>query len=100
MIVRNFGAVTLFLLAGCVAAHVPEPTAELAPPGADLGRLRRGRSLYVNRCSGCHRLHDVERFTDVEWGRAVQDMIHEAKVKLTEAENGDLLDYLTTFNTK
>lgn len=86
------------LLAACAVAHVPEPTALNTPAGSDLGRLRAGRSLYVNRCSGCHRLHDVEEYSDPDWGRHVQEMIHLAKVKLEEGERQRLLFYLTTLN--
>jgi len=48
-------------------ANVPHPTPMMA--GGDegrLGHLRAGRELYINKCSGCHALLDVDRFGDRE----------------------------------
>lgn len=85
-------------LAGCVA-FVPVPTALMA--GGDearLAELRSGRELYVNKCSGCHALLDVDRYSDRQWTREVAEMLRLRKVKLGDDERDRLLLYLTTMN--
>lgn len=85
-------------LAGCVA-NVPMPTSLMA--GGDESRLaglRAGRDLYVNKCSGCHSLFDVDRYSDREWAREVEEMLRLKKVKLGADERDRLLLYLTAAN--
>lgn len=85
-------------LAGCMA-HVPPPTAEMAGgDDARLGELRAGRELYLSKCSGCHRLYDVENFSDKEWRFEVDEMLSLKKVKLTGDEERRLVLYLVTAN--
>ncbi len=91
-------AVLILGLAGCVA-NVPVPTPLMA--GGDEARLsdlRAGRELYVNKCSGCHALRDVDRHTDREWTSEVHEMLRLKKVKLADAERDRLILYLTTVN--
>lgn len=86
----------LFLL-GCMV--IPEPTPQMA--GGDeavLRRLREGRSLYVNKCSGCHSLMAPNRYSDARWREEVDEMVELGKVKLRDADRERLLLYLTTAN--
>jgi len=88
------------ILAGCVA-FVPEP--DVSDAGRDetvLRDLHRGRSLYVEKCAGCHRLYDVDAYPDDEWRVHVREMIEENKVRLSGEEHASLLRYLTTLNGK
>lgn len=87
-------------LAGCMA-HVPVPTAEMA--GGDEARLadlRAGRELYVAKCSGCHKVYDVENYSDKEWSFAVEEMLELKKVRLNDLETRRLKLYLTTANAR
>ncbi len=91
-------ALGLLALAACVV-NVPEPT--LLDAGGDetvLGDLRAGRSLYANKCSGCHGLYGVERFSDGEWSAHLQEMVDLKKVRMLPDEQGRLKLYLTRLN--
>jgi len=98
--VKRLAAVAL-LLAGCATAHVPPPTLEMAGgQEARLATLAKGRGLYIAKCSGCHRLHDVETYADMEWEFHVDDMIQRGHAKLDFADESMLLLYLTTANAR
>ena len=91
-------AVLLLGVAGCVA-YVPVPTPMMA--GGDesrLAELHAGRELYVNKCSGCHALLDVDKHSDREWTSEVGEMLRLKKVRLSDAERDRLILYLTTMN--
>ena len=91
-------AVLILGSAGCVA-NVPVPTPMMAGGGeARLSDLRAGRELYVNKCSGCHALRDVDRHSDREWSAEVHEMVRLKKVKLADLERDRLILYLTTMN--
>jgi hypothetical protein len=97
---RGFAFVLLMALAGC-AVHVPEPDALMAGGDeASLPGLREGRRLYIDKCSGCHALKPVERYSDAEWTAEVDEMLRLKKVKLAAAERGRLLRYLTAANAR
>jgi hypothetical protein len=85
----------LAALTGC-ATYLPEPDAQMA--GGDEGRLaelRAGRSLYVQKCSGCHALIPVDRFDDARWTAEVAEMVELSKVRLGAQDQAQLLGYLT-----
>ena len=89
---------TLAALAGC-AAYVPMPDALMA--GGDDARLedlKSGRSLYINKCSGCHALVPVDRYDDAKWVSEVDEMFKAKKVKMSTGDRDLLLRYLTTAN--
>lgn len=84
--------------AGC-AVSIPEPTPQMAAgDDAVLSDLKAGRTLYVNKCSGCHSLHPVEKYSDATWTSEVEEMTRLNKVKLRPEERARLLLYLTTAN--
>lgn len=88
----------LLVLAAC-ADVAPVPT--LQDAGGDQGRLQElqeGRRLYVGRCSGCHGLFPVTRFSDHEWEAQVRDMARHKRVKLVAREREQLVHYLMRFN--
>ena len=94
-------AAGLLALVAC-AVNVPEPT-PLDAGGSEstLSDLRAGRTLYVNKCSGCHSLFSVERFSDGEWRMHVREMVDEKKkVKLEAGERERLELYLTRLNAR
>ena len=85
-------------LAGC-GVYLPEP--DLGMAGGDEARLtglRRGRELYINKCSGCHALFPADRFDDARWSSEVGEMIRLKKVRMGEEERDRLLWYLTAAN--
>jgi len=95
---RLTGVLALGLLAGC-AIHLPEPDMLMA--GGDEARLsdlRGGRQLYINKCSGCHALIDVDKYDDARWTAEVDEMLKLKKVRLTADDRSQILRYLTTAN--
>ena len=60
----------------------PNPNATGVSEKADgkTGELRKGSSLYIQRCSGCHRLHDPGEFTRDQWEKTLQVMFPKAHV--------------------
>lgn len=93
-------AILLALLGGaCASSHVPPPT--LADAGGDsaaLVALSRGRELYVDKCSGCHRLYSVDEYADADWEKHVDEMLKLKKARLAADERIDLLKYLQALN--
>lgn len=96
--------ISLLALAGGLgcAAGLPEPTAAQVAAAASRGQtvsleeLRRGRSLYAERCSGCHALkHPTEHPPDV-WPREVEEMREKQGVRLSAAEIGFIVSYLSS----
>lgn len=95
--VLPFSAFVLILV-GCTS-HVPEPL--LADAGGDetaLRPLRTGRRLYIDKCGGCHRIYDVEAYSDRDWSKNVRRMIQLKKVRLTEDEKDLIVKYLGAVN--
>ena len=94
----TFLATVLLTLLSC-AVNVPPPTLEHA--GGDprvLEDLTAGRSLYIAKCSACHGLYSVERYSDSEWDMQVRKMMTLKKVKLSPEENGRVVRYLQAAN--
>ncbi len=91
-------ALLVLAAAGC-AVRIPEPTREMADGDETvLAELKAGRELYVNKCSGCHALHGVDRYDDARWTAQVDEMLRLKKVKLRGEERRLLLRYLTRAN--
>jgi len=54
--------------------------------------LERGRSLYLNRCTHCHRLYDITRLERIGFRTALERM--EKKAELSDNELESILGYL------
>ena len=98
-IARRISAACLFGLLGSCVANVPVPRPEDARGDETvLRQLQEGRRLYLGKCSSCHGLSDVDRFSDREWNEHVGEMLALRKVRLNEEEYAALARYLTTMN--
>ena len=97
----------VWLLSGCaVIASGCAVFAPIAPPlnqaDADrlsargqpvtLSELQDGRSLYVGRCAGCHRLPRPDAYLPDRWAGFVDEM--SARAKLTAPEARAVLHYV------
>ena len=77
--------VALVGLPACAAALV-HPSADDARwaasrwPGTELGDLERGRALYVERCAGCHNLHQPAELSPERWQTTVEEMAPRARL--------------------
>lgn len=82
-------ALGLTLGAGC-AASLPRPSAATAAraqgrwPDSSLAQLDQGRSVFVQRCSGCHALPLPDSRTEAEWKKVLDEMAADAKLTLDE----------------
>lgn len=54
--------------------------------------LNKGRDVYVQKCSSCHRLYVPSKYTNTEWMDNLFEM--KAKAKITESEKQLIYQYL------
>lgn len=84
--------------AGCAAGKASIPTAEELyaagglPRGADMNALRRGRTILLTECTGCHRLFLPGEYSTEQWRGIVRRMAARASLARDQAE--DLARYL------
>lgn len=82
---------TALALAACASA-LPQPvqqdatTARQRWPEATLGDLEVGRSLYVQRCAGCHALKSPSSVRAEAWPSKIAAMEREHDVHLDTSE--------------
>ncbi|HCY75518.1 MAG TPA: hypothetical protein DHV28_06320 [Ignavibacteriales bacterium] len=55
-----------------------------------------GRSLYISKCTSCHKAYDRELHTPDEWEKILNEMGKKAKLRADEKEN--ILKYLSERN--
>ena len=60
--------------------------------GTLLSALQRGREVYLRRCSTCHVIEPIGRYTVLEWERILPPMNKDAK--LDADEKADLCAYI------
>jgi hypothetical protein len=91
----------LLVAAGC-APVLPQPgpadarAAQVTYPGTTEADLERGRTAYVHRCGGCHRLHRPQELPPGRWPAIVAEMTERAKLPADEAR--DLGRYLVVMS--
>lgn len=91
------------LLKAC-ATPPPMPTFEdIEPRGANdkpptMDELMRGYELYINKCSGCHYLHQPSEFSNADWEKHLDKM--QPKAKINYEEKRLILLYLERLNHK
>ncbi|NBR47448.1 hypothetical protein EBU02_01100 [bacterium] len=89
-----------FLVGGCASFREGAP--EISPAMTKLGqasgdsfeKLVTGRRLLATRCTTCHALEPVSKYTVEEWGGIVEDMADRSGLK--EEEENAIQAYLTT----
>jgi mono/diheme cytochrome c family protein len=86
--------------AACAGVELPRPSPADALhaanrwPGTSQRDLEEGRSLYLSRCTGCHRAIGPERFPEEAWRGHIEEMRERARLASTDV---DLLHrYLAT----
>jgi hypothetical protein len=90
----------LLLLAGGCASRLPPPTdadvlrASARWPETTLASLSRGRSLYIDHCSGCHALHLPTERPPSAWPAIVTEM--QERSRLDAEKSTVLVRYLVT----
>ena len=83
--------VALVGVPGCAAA-LAHPGAEDARwaasrwPGIELRDLEGGRTLYADRCAGCHNLHQPAELAPEKWQTAVSEMAGRARLGAKEQD--------------
>jgi hypothetical protein len=93
------GFILIGVILGC-ASSLTQPTPEdvqwAQAQGYDttLDALRRGRSLYVQKCAGCHTLHYPDAYSPEEWAAWINQMAEEQEVKLSPGDEDLILQYL------
>ena len=93
------------LLAAC-AAELPHATQADASrvhdkfPGTNVAQLETGRSLYVERCAGCHQLREPSSETPLAWPTLVAEMRDDHGVHLTHDEERGIVAYLVSVSSR
>jgi hypothetical protein len=89
------------VVVGC-ATRLPNPTA--APPPLPVGggvpllsdeQVTAARTLYVGKCTSCHKFYPPAKYSQAEWNSWMRKMSRKAKLKPTEEET--LRNYLALF---
>lgn len=94
------------VLAVACASVLPAPTqsdAQVAKqrwPRASLGELERGRSLYVDKCAGCHALKLPHELEPEQWIEEVREMRAENGVELSDGEAESIAAYLFSVSSR
>jgi mono/diheme cytochrome c family protein len=93
------------VLIGCAAAlpHATEADAARVSssyPNATLPQLEHGRSLYVERCAGCHQLREPASETPLAWPGLVAEMRDDHGVHLTSDEEQGIVAYLVSVSSR
>ena len=90
----------LFLLfKGCVAPLMLPTEQDVVRAQSDgndvsLETLKKGYSLYQNKCGGCHYLYRPAKFSEEKWKSEMPKMSE--KSKITTEEQEIILNYLLT----
>jgi mono/diheme cytochrome c family protein len=100
-----FLALALAPLIGCAATlpHATEADAARVTgrfPGATVSGLEHGRSLYVERCAGCHQLREPASETPLAWPHVVAEMKDDHGVHLTQDEEQGIVLYLVSVSSR
>lgn len=90
---RGWGGLFLLLATAGCAPGLPQAgpadarAAQVSYPGTTEGDLERGRTAYVRRCGGCHRLHRPQELPAARWPAIVAEMTERAKLPADEARD-------------
>jgi hypothetical protein len=82
----------VLLILGACAVMIPPVSPSQAEwaahqwPGMDFTQLDNARTLYVNRCSGCHNLYLPKDHTLPEWNKVMDRMAPKAKLSAVERD--------------
>lgn len=88
----NFVAVASAAVLAACGPGLPRPTnadvarATVARPATTLADLDRGRSIYLSRCGGCHRLYAPSDRAPEAWPSAVDEMAERARLDADQRE--------------
>ena len=69
------------------------PSEKNVPAGANLEELKEGRSLYVDHCGSCHRLHLPTEYSVESWKTKLIEM--QKKAKISDREKNLIFGYVT-----
>ncbi len=88
----------LVLLVSLVSCSSPlyAPTKDKMPATANIEELKKGRQLYVSKCSSCHTLFLPEKYDRKHWTEAVSNM--QQKAQISDDEKNLIIDYLSKGN--
>ncbi len=81
-------------LGGCVApAVIPPVSPAMAGRGVSVNTLEKGRSIYTEQCTKCHRPYSLEKYRADQWHDIVVKM--SPRARLDAAQTEALLAYIS-----
>jgi nitrate/TMAO reductase-like tetraheme cytochrome c subunit len=84
------GVVAFFASCTPKTAEVVETAAPIIYPTTEIAQ---GKGLYDAKCSQCHKLKVVDKFTTEEWAKILPDMA--GKAKLPDNETAMIQEFIT-----
>lgn len=86
------------LTGACAGADIPTPSViDANRSGIALGRLERGRAVYLEKCTRCHSPVAPRDYSSNEWPGRVDEMTDRSKISQDEKQL--ILTYLTTMSS-
>ncbi len=64
------------------------------PKNLSLEDLLTGRTLFINKCSGCHHLYHPREYSLSQWSEWIDEMVADQEVELTDSEKKRILIYI------
>ena len=80
------------ILASCTpkTAEVVEAATPVTNPNAEVAQ---GKGLYDSKCSACHKLKTVDKYSTEQWAKILPDMA--GKAKLPDNETALIQEFIT-----
>jgi nitrate/TMAO reductase-like tetraheme cytochrome c subunit len=85
-----FGAVAFFASCTPKTAEVVETATPVTYPNAEIAQ---GKGLYDAKCSQCHKLKVVDKYSTEQWAKILPNMA--AKAKLPDNETALIQEFIT-----
>ncbi len=77
--------ISILLFASC-SSKLYKPDEANSNYTASIEDLKKGRKLYISKCSSCHALHLPSQYKKEEWPHLVDKMEERAQINSSEKE--------------
>lgn len=89
---KNIFIGVLAILASC-APKTAEVTETATPVTYPTTEIAQGKGLYDSKCSACHKLKIVDKYSTEQWAKILPNMAE--KAKLPDSETAMIQEFIT-----